>query len=123
MWSLRADRFQITSLKELVEAIIYPPNELELGDDLKEKFILLGALIVDQLWKCCNLIRFEGSQIDAEKILRNIWALEAEHWNSSGGNVSLLRSLKTAVHWQSKSQRLVLQKLIAMLRWVLNFLL
>uniref|UniRef100_A0A2N9FQH0 Aminoacyl-tRNA synthetase class II (D/K/N) domain-containing protein n=1 Tax=Fagus sylvatica TaxID=28930 RepID=A0A2N9FQH0_FAGSY len=85
---LRADRFQITSLKELVEAIIYPPNELELGDDLKEKFILLGALIVDQLWKCCNLIRFEGSQIDAEKILRNIWALEAEHWNSSGAAVA-----------------------------------
>ena len=50
IWSLRADRFQITSPKELVEAIIYPPNELELGDDLKEKFILLGALIVDQLW-------------------------------------------------------------------------
>ena len=59
---------QIQSMEDLIETLLSPPKELELNEESKEALLLLGALIMDFIWKQRNRVAFDGGTMTMEDL-------------------------------------------------------
>ena len=57
----------------------YPPAELHLPKSDEDRFTLMGAIIMDQIWKSRNLVVYENQAVDISHIWRSIHSLNVEH--------------------------------------------
>lgn len=57
----------------------YPPTELHLPKFDEDRFTLMGAIIMDQIWKSRNLVVYENQAVDISHIWRSIHSLNVEH--------------------------------------------
>ena len=78
-WSIRTDQFPITNATQLVIMLMSPPDEWGIKSEDKDGFILIGSLILDQIWKCKNLKVHEGYNVSMEYLERRGTVLGSEH--------------------------------------------
>jgi hypothetical protein len=78
-WRIHIDQLLISSLCQLVQLIVDPPNELNIDNSDKIAFTLYGSLILDQIWKVRNLKVHEGTEVEIVKLMRNLASLDREH--------------------------------------------
>ena len=78
-WGIRIDYFLLNSLKHLIEDLITPPLRLELDKFQANKFLLTGALIIDQVQKLRNSMVHEGSWMKMEVMISSLRCREIEH--------------------------------------------
>jgi hypothetical protein len=79
VWTIRTDCIPVNNLAQIVENLISLPPQFQINGDLCKEFLLIGASIIDQLWKYRNSRVHEGSTLCAKKILRNVSVLVFEH--------------------------------------------
>jgi hypothetical protein len=81
-WRIRTDSFLLNSPKHLIEALITPPPpplRLELDKFQADKFLLTGALIIDQVRKLQNSVVHERSWMKMEVMMSSLRCREIEH--------------------------------------------
>jgi hypothetical protein len=79
-WSIRTDAIQLSDSAKVIETLIDPP--VELGISNKAKFILTGAIILDQLWKIRDGKVHENRVPEIDVVLREVLIRSKEHENS-----------------------------------------
>ena len=98
MWFVIAgiyiDHFQLDSGVDLVEAIVFPSN------DLADSFTLKGALIIDLLWKARNHIVHEDSVVEAESLMLDFDKKWRDHSTVFFKSVSLVKSCFKSFSWE-----------------------
>ena len=65
----------------LIEMLVDPPATLGFNGAVKEKFLLMGALILDQLWKLRNVKVHDGRSVKMNHISRELSVRGREHWD------------------------------------------
>ncbi len=60
--------------------LVDPPTTLGFDVAVKEKFLLMGALILDQVWKLRNAKVHDGRSVNMNHISMELSAHGREHW-------------------------------------------
>ncbi len=101
---IQTDDISISNSLHLVDFLISPPPKFQIFGSFHEEFLLLGAIIMDQLWKLKNSKIHEGSSVNAEKSLGTVKGLVFEHRGSRLIPQSAPPSYKISV-WQVPPSR------------------
>uniref|UniRef100_A0A2N9J6I4 Reverse transcriptase domain-containing protein n=1 Tax=Fagus sylvatica TaxID=28930 RepID=A0A2N9J6I4_FAGSY len=64
---------------DFIKAVIFPPADVKAISGGERKFVLLGAIILDVIWKSRNLKVHENKVIEVGRALRSIQASFCEH--------------------------------------------
>uniref|UniRef100_A0A2N9IWX8 Reverse transcriptase domain-containing protein n=1 Tax=Fagus sylvatica TaxID=28930 RepID=A0A2N9IWX8_FAGSY len=98
MWfgiaGIYTDHFQLDSKVDLVEAIVFPSN------DLANSFTLKGALIIDLLWKARNHIVHEDGVVEAKSLMLDFDKKWRDHSTVFFKSVSLVKSCFKSFSWE-----------------------
>uniref|UniRef100_A0A2N9I2Q1 CCHC-type domain-containing protein n=1 Tax=Fagus sylvatica TaxID=28930 RepID=A0A2N9I2Q1_FAGSY len=78
-WGIMTEYFQFLSARDLIKAVIFPPEDVKAISGGERKFMLLGAIILDVIWKSRNLKVHENKVIEVGRALRSIQASFCEH--------------------------------------------
>ncbi len=70
----------MTSAIQLIETLIILPDCFNLEKTKVEQFIVMGAIIFDQLWKIRNAKIHEAKDADAAIINQQIYSRFKEYW-------------------------------------------
>jgi hypothetical protein len=79
VWGIRTEYFQFLSARDFIKAVIFPPADVKAISGRERKFVLLGAIILDVIWKSRNLKVHENKVIEVGRALRSIQASFCEH--------------------------------------------
>ena len=99
-WCIRTEFIQVTSAIQLIETLIIPPNCFNLEKVEVEQFIVIGAIIFDQLWKIRNAKIHEANDADAAIINQQIHSHFKEFW---AGRKPKSKTLPSFVHQPIKT--------------------
>jgi TM2 domain-containing membrane protein YozV len=69
-WNIKTDIFPLASLVDLIELLLSPPLDWGLDSSVMGRFLMVGAVIVDQIWKERNRKVHEGFVPQVEQITR-----------------------------------------------------
>ena len=78
-WGIRTDHYHLENVLDLIENLTIPSPELHLPKSNEVRFTLMGAIIMDQIWKSCNLVVHENQAVDISHIWRSIHSLNVKH--------------------------------------------
>uniref|UniRef100_A0A2N9IMG3 CCHC-type domain-containing protein n=1 Tax=Fagus sylvatica TaxID=28930 RepID=A0A2N9IMG3_FAGSY len=76
---IKTEFFDLTKPSDIVELILFPSDDLKDDPLYCDHFILIGTLILDQIWKARNFKIHDDGQIKVEQIMKNIIMLRFEH--------------------------------------------
>uniref|UniRef100_A0A2N9GPX3 Reverse transcriptase zinc-binding domain-containing protein n=1 Tax=Fagus sylvatica TaxID=28930 RepID=A0A2N9GPX3_FAGSY len=80
-WSIQSEGILLQNPLSLIEMLVDPPATLGFNGAVKEKFLLMGALILDQLWKLRNAKVHDGRSVKMNHISRELSVRGREHWD------------------------------------------
>ena len=90
----------MTSAIQLIETLITPPDCFKLEIVEVEQFIIMGAIIFDQLWKIRNAKIHEAKDADVAIINQQIYSCFKEYW---AGRKLKSKTLPSFVHQPIKT--------------------
>ena len=77
---IKTDIMPITSIVELLDMLLAPLVAFRLDCDVKERWTLDRALILDQIWRLRNGAIFEGKVKDMDKVCLDLALRGNKHW-------------------------------------------
>ena len=80
-WSIRSEGILLQNPMSLIEILVDLSATLGFNGVVKENFLLMGALILDQLWKLRNAKVHDGRSVKMNHISRELSVRGREHWD------------------------------------------